>query len=118
MKTSHRAPRRITKRVQPSSPRPSLTPKNSGKAPLSIKGEAEHSAKRGKNLTCILCCETMPVTKFSEEHVFPKEIGGKLILKDSVCLNCHSRYGDAADADVKACIRLENLNLEGAFRKR
>ena len=55
---------------------------------------------QGKKMKCILCCEEKPVTKFSDEHVFPDAIGGKLILKNTVCTDCNSQYGHGVDSDL------------------
>ena len=111
MKARQRAQRRKPERVQtPLSLRP-ITHNNAANVALSFEGGEEHPAEQKKNTTCILCCEKKPVTKFSEEHVFPKEIGGKLILKDKVCSRCNGQYGDAADSDLvkHVVIKLDRL---------
>ena len=122
MKTTQRVHRRISKRVQPSSPRRRISHNNSVKVARSIKGGAEHSAEREKNRTCIWCCEKIPVTQFTEEHIFPREIGGKLILKDRTCISCNGQYGGAADADLvkHVVIKLDRLvcQIKGMSGKR
>ena len=111
MKVGRRAQRRRSGRVQPPSPlRPNSYTQSTNVALFFEDGEAR-PAEQEKNMTCILCCENKPVAKFSEEYVFPKSIGGKLILKDKVCRSCNSQYGHAADSDLvkHVVIKLDQL---------
>ena len=89
---------------------------------LSIKDGEERTAAQEKNVICILCCENKPVTMFSDEHVFPEAIGGKLILKDTVCTSCNGHYIDPADSHLvkHVVIKLDRLvcQIKGASAKR
>ena len=100
MKVRRRAQSRKSELVHPSSPRRPIPHNNAAKVAFSLKGAEERPAELEKNRTCLRCCENKPVFKFSEEYVFPKEIGGTLILKDKVCSGCNGQYGDAADSDL------------------
>lgn len=51
-------------------------------------------------MKCIFCCKVKPGTGFSDEHVFPEAIGGRLILKNTVCTDCNSQYGHGSDSDL------------------
>jgi hypothetical protein len=51
-------------------------------------------------MKCIICQQDKDGSEFSDEHVFPDSIGGRLVLKETVCANCNSRYGHSVDADL------------------
>ena len=73
-------------------------------------------------MTCILCGESKPVTMFSDENVFPKAIGGTLVLKDKVCRSCNGHYVDVADSHLvkHVVIKLDRLvcQIKGVAGKR
>ena len=51
-------------------------------------------------MKCIICQQEKEKSEFSDEHLFPDSIGGRLVLKDAVCIDCNSRYGHGADSDL------------------
>lgn len=51
-------------------------------------------------MKCILCCEDKQESRFSDEHVFPDSLGGKLILENMVCRDCNGTYGHSVDSDL------------------
>ncbi len=48
---------------------------------------------------CIICYHEFPEALFSEEHVFPESIGGRLVIRN-VCRECNSDLGSIVDAPL------------------
>ena len=49
---------------------------------------------------CIFCGRTDKDVEFNREHIIPKNIGGKLFLDDTVCVDCNSKLGAQVDAET------------------
>ncbi|MCH7575816.1 MAG: HNH endonuclease [Candidatus Marinimicrobia bacterium] len=72
---------------------------------------------------CIFCFRTDLETEFSEEHIIPQSIGGRLVL-DQVCKECNDQLGHQVDVDIlkipEILKALEFLNIpynrEGILR--
>jgi len=48
---------------------------------------------------CIFCFRTDLETDFSDEHIIPESIGGRLVL-DQVCADCNSTLGHDVDPEI------------------
>ncbi len=48
---------------------------------------------------CIFCSRTDLETNFSDEHIIPESIGGRLVL-DQVCAECNSGLGHDVDPEI------------------
>lgn len=53
---------------------------------------------------CTLCNETIYKTNQTEEHIIPQVIGGRLKIKNFICLRCNNKYGHIWD-----CILADQL---------
>lgn len=57
--------------------------------------------------TCIFCLTEKDETAFNDEHVFPKAIGGTLVIR-TVCTACNSRLGTSVDAALTDHILIQS----------
>lgn len=51
-------------------------------------------------MICIFCLNDKQIAEFSEEHIFPEAIGGKIVLPDAVCTKCNSTLGTSIDVGL------------------
>ena len=49
-------------------------------------------------MICIICKKELSQKDFDDEHVFPESIGGKFILKNSICKKCNHLLGSKVDS--------------------
>lgn len=66
---------------------------------------------------CYICGDKLSEGKVSDEHVLPNCIGGRLRLKNALCVGCNSKFG--SDIDSHLCEEMKEIsNLLNIKRQR
>lgn len=64
-------------------------------------------------MKCIICLGEYPAEQMTDEHIFPEAIGGRLLLKKSVCINCVGHLGNPVDSGLinNSLIEMARLSM-------
>jgi hypothetical protein len=60
--------------------------------------------------TCYVCQTAITPDNFSDEHIIPNAIGGRLQSKDLLCRDCNSKFGSDCDREL-----VEQLSIVTSF---